>query len=110
MKVQVQFEREDLESSKLGPVYAPHYPTEKAEGWWLVVGNPATNALLTIKRITVAKSQLATSLEFTAPEEPGVHELKVYFMCDSYFGCDQEWPITLTVTGEAKEKVEEMDI
>eukprot|EP01127_Copromyxa_protea_P004841 TRINITY_DN1465_c0_g2_i1.p1 TRINITY_DN1465_c0_g2~~TRINITY_DN1465_c0_g2_i1.p1 ORF type:complete len:2175 (-),score=565.90 TRINITY_DN1465_c0_g2_i1:144-6668(-) len=110
--VQVQFDREELEGEKLGPVYAPHFPTEKAEGWWLVVGNPATNTLLTIKRVNVAKTQVVTTLEFTAPEEPGVHDLKVYFMCDSYFGCDQEWPLTLTVTGSgsAKKEVEEMDV
>jgi pre-mRNA-splicing helicase BRR2 len=108
--VQVQFDREELEGEKLGPVYAPHFPTEKAEGWWLVVGNPETNSLLTIKRISVAKSQVATSLEFTAPEEPGVYNLKVFFMCDSYFGCDQEWPLTLTVAGTKKEEVEEMDV
>lgn len=110
--VQVQFEREELEGEKLGPVYAPHYPTEKAEGWWLIVGNPSTNTLHTIKRITVAKPQIATTLEFTAPEESGTHELKVYFMCDSYFGCDQEWPLTLKITegSKASKADEEMDV
>lgn len=107
--VHVQFEREELENEKLGPVYAPHYPTEKAEGWWLIVGNPATNTLHTIKRVTVSKAQVATTLEFSAPEDVGVHDLTVYFMCDSYFGCDQEWPLTLNVK-EGSSKVEGMDV
>jgi len=110
VKVQVQLDREELKEEKLGPVYSPHFPTEKAEGWWLVVGNPTTNTLHAIKRITVAKPQVATLLEFKAPEEAGTYDLKVYFMCDSYFGCDQEWPLTLVVKSAEKQEVEAMDV
>lgn len=43
------------DSEDLGPVVAPFFPKQKDEQWWLVVGNPTSNALLAIKRITVNK-------------------------------------------------------
>jgi pre-mRNA-splicing helicase BRR2 len=36
-------------------------------------------------------------LEFYAPSIPGDYELKIYLMCDSYLGCDQEYEIPMTV-------------
>jgi len=43
----VSLERED--DAEVGPVIAPFYPQKKDEGWWLVLGDPATNTLLAIK-------------------------------------------------------------
>ena len=37
-------------------VYAPRYPQVKTEGWWLVLGNPAKNELVAIKRIVMKKN------------------------------------------------------
>jgi len=99
MKVNVQLEREMDEDEQLLPVYAPFFPGEKGEGWWLVVGNTRTNQLLAIKRITLTKSQMTTQLEFESPA-PGQHKCLLYFMSDSYLGCDQEWPLEFEV-GEA---------
>jgi len=104
MKVTVQLEREMDEDERLGPVYAPFYPTEKAEGWWLVVGNTKTNQLLAIKRINFTKPQQAVALEFEAPSS-GHHKCLLYFMSDSYLGCDQEWPLEFTVGDMEKMEV-----
>ena len=35
-------------------------------------------------------------LDFTAPA-PGSHKYVLYFMCDAYMGCDQEYPFTIKV-------------
>jgi len=102
MKVTVQLERELDEDERLGPVYAPFYPGEKAEGWWLVVGNTKTNQLLAIKRITFNKPQMSSVLEFEAPVA-GHHKCLLYFMSDSYLGCDQEWPLEFTVSDDITE-------
>lgn len=32
---------------------------------------------------------LQTKLDFTVPSTPGQHTLTLYFMCDSWMGCDQ---------------------
>merc|ERR1719253_637845 len=52
-----------------GPVKAPYYPKTKAEGWWLVVGNPSDNSLASIKRIQLQTAS-KVKLEFVAPD-PG---------------------------------------
>jgi pre-mRNA-splicing helicase BRR2 len=38
-----------------GKVVCPRYPADKSEGWWLVVGDPNTNTLLSIKRFSFNK-------------------------------------------------------
>lgn len=67
------------------------YPGRKDENWWLVVGDPAANALLAIKRVKLG-AKWKGRLEFAAPE-PAVGKaapaLMLYLMCDSYMGADQ---------------------
>ena len=66
----------------------------------MVIGNPKTNNLLSIKRLTL-QTQSKLKLEFTAPS-PGNHKYTLYFMCDAYMGCDQEYPFSIRVMeGEA---------
>ena len=45
-------------------------------------------------------------LEFNAPENVGKHNLTLYFMCDAWAGCDQEYEFVLNV-GEAMEEDED---
>ena len=64
------------------------YPGRKEENWWLLVGRPADNSCLVIKRVPLKQRQ-TSKLQFTAPEQTGQQELSLYFMCDSWNGCDQ---------------------
>ncbi|KAL1543733.1 DExH-box ATP-dependent RNA helicase DExH12 [Salvia divinorum] len=94
--VQVNLER-DLEGrTEVGPVDAPRYPKAKEEGWWLVVGDTKTNQLLAIKRVTFQRKS-RVKLDFDAPAEPGKKTYTLYFMCDSYLGCDQEYNFNVDV-------------
>lgn len=68
-------------------VVAPFYPARKMANWWLVVGEPDTRQLLSIKRVTVKKS-LSVKLEFNLPK--GKHSLKLFVICDSYMGADHD--------------------
>ncbi|OCL01817.1 Sec63-domain-containing protein [Glonium stellatum] len=68
-------------------VHAPFFPAEKAENWWLIIGEESTKNLLAIKRVTIA-TKLKTKLEYVVPS-PGHHQLTLYLMSDSYFGVDQ---------------------
>eukprot|EP00812_Abedinium_dasypus_P014016 NODE_752_length_1376_cov_233.032551.p2 GENE.NODE_752_length_1376_cov_233.032551~~NODE_752_length_1376_cov_233.032551.p2 ORF type:complete len:194 (+),score=73.79 NODE_752_length_1376_cov_233.032551:522-1103(+) len=77
------------EEGPLGPVYAPFYPKEKEESWWLVVGGPQS-ALVAIKRITISKAQVSVKLDVELGEEPGTAEYTLYLISDSYQGCDLE--------------------
>lgn len=100
--VEVALERDDDDGSQLTPVIAPHYPKRKDEGWWLVIGTPTDNGLASIKRVPL-KQQATVKLDFEAPAE-GEHDYKLYFMCDSFQGCDQEFDFKINV-----KEAEDMD-
>lgn len=68
---------------------------KREEGWWVVVGDPRSNSLLSIKRLTL-QQKAKVKLDFIAPS-PGHHDYKLYFMSDSYLGCDQEYPFSIDV-------------
>ncbi|PSC69011.1 U5 small nuclear ribonucleo 200 kDa helicase-like [Micractinium conductrix] len=90
----VQLEREGEGEPR--PVDAPRYPGRKDENWWLVVGDTAGNGLLAIKRVTLQR-KAKVRLDFVAPKSVGTSTLTLFFMCDSYMGCDQEFEIELDV-------------
>ena len=87
-------------------VHAPFYPQKKTENWWLVVGEESTKSLLAIRRVTV-KDKLETKMDFTVGT-PGEHELKLYLMCDSYIGVDQD-PSFKVVAAEGMDEDEDED-
>ncbi|KAG0472873.1 hypothetical protein HPP92_014730 [Vanilla planifolia] len=87
----------DLEGrSEVGPVDAPRFPKPKEEGWWLVVGDSSNNQLLAIKRVSLQR-RAKVKLVFAVPKDVGKKSLVIYFMCDSYLGCDQEYNFTVDV-------------
>jgi pre-mRNA-splicing helicase BRR2 len=71
---------------------------KKDEGWWLVIGQPKTNALISIKRVTLTH-KTSVRLDFVAPPA-GTHDYVLYFMCDSYLGCDQEYKFDIECRDE----------
>ena len=52
-------------------------------------------SLTSIKRLTL-QSKAKVKVDFTAPSS-GTHKYVLYFMCDAYMGCDQEYPFTIKV-------------
>merc|ERR1712187_354015 len=93
----VRLGRDSMEDDQtLGPVYAPYYPKEKEESWWLVVGGPQS-ALVAIKRITIAKASVNVKLDVELGEDTGTFDYTLYLMSDSYQGCDQEYGFKLSV-------------
>ena len=89
-------EDEEVDETQFGKVAAPLFPKEKREGWWIVVGDTKTNSLLSLKRVTLQRTQ-KVMLEFMAPEEPGDYNLTLFCMSDSYLGCDQEYSVPISV-------------
>ena len=53
-----------------------------------MVGDPKANTLLAIKRVSLQRKS-KVKLAFQAPSKMATHHLVLYFMCDSYMGCDQ---------------------
>jgi len=95
------------EGAGLGAVIAPRFPKPKTEAWWVLVGDLDKNILYSVKRVTVGQRR-NVKVVFPAPASPGMHDLTLYLMCDSYVGCDQEYQLRLQVT-EAEGEQEEED-
>ncbi|CAK4441295.1 unnamed protein product [Aphanomyces euteiches] len=95
VKVQIEREGED-DRDDWGKVQAQYNPFEKIENWWVVIGDPANNSLLSIKRIPLQK-EAAIRLDFTAPSTPGTYKFTLYLICDSYTGADLENELVVTV-------------
>jgi len=94
------------EGGSVSVVFADRYPQLKHEGWWLVIGEPSRNELLTIKRIAIKKSSERFSLQFNAPPQ-GAHKLTISLMCDSYLGADQEYEVEVNIKEALAEEQEE---
>lgn len=65
-------------------------------------------SLISIKRVAL-QQKAKVKLDFVAPAV-GCHKYMLYFMCDSYMGCDQEYPFAIDVKeGEDDEAASDMD-
>jgi pre-mRNA-splicing helicase BRR2 len=97
--VTVTLQRE-MEGTEVTPVSTPFFRRPKEEGWWLVIGDPDTDNLLTIKRVTIGVSS-KVQLQFVPPEA-GKKKYTLFLMCDSWVGVDQEHEFEVSV-GQAME-------
>jgi pre-mRNA-splicing helicase BRR2 len=82
------------------PVQAQFYPGEKDEQWWVIVGRAKLNKLLAIKKVTNFKAVAETQvkLNFVVKAEGADQakiDYKIYLICDSYVGCDQEDEVSI---------------
>uniref|UniRef100_A0A183BS22 Helicase ATP-binding domain-containing protein n=1 Tax=Globodera pallida TaxID=36090 RepID=A0A183BS22_GLOPA len=79
------------------PFYGHQYSPENLdEGWYLVIGDPSSNQLLSIKRLAVnVKAQHV--LDFVPTNATSKANIKLYFICDSYLGADQEFDLSLRI-------------
>jgi pre-mRNA-splicing helicase BRR2 len=85
-------------------VLCPRYPKRKEEGWWLVVGDLSSNALLSLKYVAFARSA-RVKLEISAPTAPGEHALELFLISDSYVGdCDQQDEFSIVVLPDQGEE------
>ena len=98
LTVALKLDREKADGSRLK---FANYPELKEVAWWVVLGNPADRTILAIKRVSIPANQLErqVELDFTAPhvQHSASISLKVYILCDSYIGCDQELDFSLLV-------------
>lgn len=58
---------------------------KREEGWWVVIGDPKANSLLSIKRLTL-QQKAKVKLDFVAPS-PGNLWFLNYFFCYPCFIC-----------------------
>eukprot|EP00698_Gefionella_okellyi_P015841 TRINITY_DN4494_c0_g1_i1.p1 TRINITY_DN4494_c0_g1~~TRINITY_DN4494_c0_g1_i1.p1 ORF type:complete len:2123 (+),score=500.62 TRINITY_DN4494_c0_g1_i1:747-6371(+) len=100
VQFKVELRREDEEAP--GPVTATRFPRRREEGWWLVLGDEESNELFLIKRVPNLAASATLSLDFT-PTQSGQRKYHLYFMCDSYVGCDLDFAIRVSVQDAMQE-------
>lgn len=75
------------------PVDASLYPSKKDEIWWVLIGDKTEDRVLSIKKINnvynLAEINTSVAVDMDGYDQ-GAKELQVYFICDSYYGCDLE--------------------
>ena len=102
LSVSLTLERKDSETvQNVIQFKPPKFPSVKEVAWWVVVGNAVDRTILAIKRVTLptSSSNRQVELDFACPDVS--HEtsfsLKVYVLCDSFMGCDQEIDFSLLI-------------
>eukprot|EP00727_Mastigamoeba_balamuthi_P005510 m51a1_g1579 putative activating signal cointegrator 1 complex subunit 3 (2006) ;mRNA; r:104604-111515 len=80
--------------SRSGFAYAPKYPKPKQDGWWVVVGSPATGELHALRRVGIMSGNTcSTTLSFAVPDLPASRACTLYVMSDTYLGLNQQYDI-----------------
>ncbi|KAL0491623.1 hypothetical protein AKO1_010317 [Acrasis kona] len=99
VQIEVQLDVDDDDEQSEG-VCAPYFPRDldqpKMEEWWLLVGDAENNEIKTTRR-TAIKRCMTIKLGFVAPSVAGRYHYRLYLMCDSYVGCDQDLGIDINV-------------
>ena len=96
----IHLEREVLQSSQRPCLsLAPLYPEKKKEFWWIVVGSPEQNRLLSIKRFSFRQdeAQKNVNVQFELLKNSKPSDVTTYLICDSYLGCDLENEFSIQV-------------
>uniref|UniRef100_H2YM46 J domain-containing protein n=1 Tax=Ciona savignyi TaxID=51511 RepID=H2YM46_CIOSA len=79
-------------------VYAPSFPVEKQEWWWVYVCDRKRHLLLTAPvMVCNLREEQEIELKFPAPQKPGRYTYQVWLRSDSYLDCDQKQDIKLDV-------------
>lgn len=72
-----------------------NFPKYKEASWFLIIANSITNQLLCMKRVAFKRSTQKNLVVLLPEDFQREKYLKVFLMCDSYIGLDQEYTIDL---------------
>lgn len=76
-----------------------NYPKPKECTWFVLIGNPETNELLAMKRVSF-KRFASKKLTLCLPSDFVDNKLELFLMCDSYIGLDQSYRVDLAKINE----------
>lgn len=81
--------------------HVPFMPDELEDGWWFVLGEFGTNVLAGMHHGTIPanpkEEPLQFELSFIAPETPGIYDLTLYALSDSYIGRDVKITVPVNI-------------
>ena len=81
---------------------------KRDEGWWLVIGDQKTNSLISIKKVTL-QLKAKVKLDFVPTSTSGEQKYMLWFVSDSYTGCDQEYPFSVQIGSSSSRKRKAVD-
>ncbi|XP_040370030.1 DExH-box ATP-dependent RNA helicase DExH12 [Rosa chinensis] len=90
LEVNLEF-RHKVRTAQLGCDDVKRYRKDKEDGCWVVVSDNKLDSVVFIKRVPHVKKLTKLPVTIAAPAEAGTTaHYKLFLMCDSYMGCDQE--------------------
>jgi len=84
----VSMDRKHVQAGDLAPpVHAPHYPSARAETWWIFLSDQAGNLILG-EKITSQDQRVEHRVKFLAPPSAGTYAFVVDLKSADYMGLD----------------------
>ena len=76
--------------------------------WWLFIGSPFSNRIISAKRIPGIKDRKTLKIQFAAPPQVGEYPFSVFLKSDTYLGSDMRMDVQMKVEeGRVVEAVED---
>ena len=89
MTLDRNIEETDTSDDPKSRASAPLYPVAVNEGWWLIVGDPNSNSLFSLKHISF-QSNAKVKTTFERPKNIDETSINIYLLSDCYIGADLE--------------------
>nr|CAD2201754.1 unnamed protein product [Meloidogyne enterolobii] len=78
--------------------FLPKFPKKRTAGWILLLGDATTNRLWGHERIpSLIEEQKIARLRILTPNEPGIYQLLLLVISDTYLGIDQQYILNFKV-------------
>lgn len=87
--------RKDDEPETLN-VTSEHYPFEKTEKWWILIGDSSKRELYAIKKATLSAETQQYDIPFEL-YDVGKHDITIWCVCDSYQDADKEVTFSIDI-------------
>ena len=76
-----------------------HYPIRHFESWWILIVDATSSTIRSIKRVAMTLSVAECIVDFEIPGETsgGSWNGRIFVVCDSFVGADQEHELVLPI-------------
>jgi translocation protein SEC63 len=78
------------EDGRAPPVFAPRFPVQRRESFWVLFSLPDSPRLIAIAQVAGQERTVQTEIKFRAPAKAGKYAFEVQVLSDSYMGCDRK--------------------
>jgi len=106
LTIKVSVVRENLgENEEAGTVHSNEFPFLKSEGWYLILCEPESEALIAAEKFVMKEKESEKTFRMQA-SRPGNFKVQAQLISDSYKGLDAEYKLEYTVQKDDPSRVE----